>query len=94
MMQTYVFPTHVGVNLTVSRLPRQQDRVPHARGGEPGVSGASSREPVVPPHAGGYRDPPVAHMRVLQVFPTHVGVNPVARTEINRLFKFSPRTWG
>ena len=70
----YVFPTHVGVYLSVVRSWRCIARFPHTRGGVPNLNWKTIVEPLFSPHTWGCTFPVAVSGLSFQVFPTHVGV--------------------
>ena len=69
-----VFPTHVGVYLSLILMVTRAKRFPHTRGGVPNIWGSSPTILTFSPHTWGCTLKPLTDAFGGLVFPTHVGV--------------------
>ena len=74
-----VFPTHVGVDRSSRGCLPISRRVPHARGGGPNASSGSRTCPSCSPRTWGWTAMNHELLSLFEVFPTHVGVDRLAR---------------
>jgi len=89
-----VFPTHVGVYLTIQWESRVHRRFPHACGGVPStIPSASLPSFVFPTHVGVYLSFQRAGRQRFR-FPHACGGVPSFVPVISSVLKFSPRMWG
>ncbi len=73
-----LFPTHVGVDRTSSEQPDNVFPLPHARGGGPNIPVGTVPAEASSPRTWGWTEYTEGALEGLRLFPTHVGVDPVA----------------
>ena len=74
-MATDVFPTHVGMDRALPDIPIEAQCIPHARGDGPTPCGDLAPTLPYSPRTWGWTEVDEGPRQVLEVFPTHVGMD-------------------